>query len=63
MRVLFQARHARLACAVTPFMSEIELRFSPSCEQDAGAFRLIELPPELCKLIDSVVKNKPSEPM
>ena len=44
-------------------MSELELRFSPSIDQDAGAFRLIELPPELCQLIDSTVETKTSQPM
>lgn len=44
-------------------MSELELRFSPSTEQDTGAFRLIELPSELCQLIDSAVENKTSQPM
>ncbi|KAH0827514.1 sister chromatid cohesion protein Dcc1 [Lanmaoa asiatica] len=44
-------------------MSELELRFSPSTEQDAGAFRLIELPPELCQLIDSAVETKTSQPI
>ncbi|KAF8558056.1 hypothetical protein OG21DRAFT_1504749 [Imleria badia] len=44
-------------------MSQLELRFSPSTEQDAGAFRLIELPPELCQLIDAAVETKPSRPI
>ncbi|KAI9572170.1 sister chromatid cohesion protein Dcc1 [Boletus coccyginus] len=44
-------------------MSELELRFSPSTERDAGAFRLIELPPELCQLIDSAAETKPSRPI
>ncbi|KAN0090893.1 Sister chromatid cohesion protein Dcc1 [Tylopilus felleus] len=44
-------------------MSELELRFSPSIDQDAGAFRLIELPPELCQLIDSTVETKTSQPI
>ncbi|KAG6334251.1 hypothetical protein ID866_4842 [Astraeus odoratus] len=36
-------------------MNDIEVRFSPSTAQDAGSFRLIELPPELCQLIESAV--------
>ncbi|KAI6026244.1 hypothetical protein PISMIDRAFT_629149 [Pisolithus microcarpus 441] len=31
----------------------IDVRFSPSTTQDAGSFRLIELPSELCQLIES----------
>jgi sister chromatid cohesion protein DCC1 len=44
-------------------MSQLELRFSPSTEQDSGTFRLIELAPELCQLIDSAVKTKTTQPM
>ncbi|KAF9222542.1 hypothetical protein BS17DRAFT_708355 [Gyrodon lividus] len=44
-------------------MNEIELRFSPSTAQDAGSFRLIELPPELCQLIDSTAENDLSHPI
>lgn len=40
-------------------MSNIEVRFSPTTVQDTGSFRLIELPPELCQLIESAV-NSPS---
>lgn len=40
-------------------MSDIDVRFSPSTAQDAGSFRLIELPPELCQLIESTM-NAPS---
>ncbi|KAL4074112.1 sister chromatid cohesion protein Dcc1 [Scleroderma yunnanense] len=41
-------------------MSNIEVRFSPSTAQDAGSFRLIELPPELCQLVESAV-SMPSQ--
>lgn len=34
-------------------MFECELRFSPSSSSDTGAYKLLELPPELCKLIES----------
>lgn len=44
-------------------MSQLELRFSPSTEQDSGTFRLIELVPELCKLIDSAAETKTTQPM
>ncbi|KAF8441493.1 sister chromatid cohesion protein Dcc1 [Boletus edulis BED1] len=44
-------------------MSDLEIRFSPSTEQDAGAFRLVELPSELCQLIDSAVETKTSHPI
>ncbi|KAG6378176.1 sister chromatid cohesion protein Dcc1 [Boletus reticuloceps] len=44
-------------------MSDLEIRFSPSTEQDAGAFRLVELPSELCQLIDSAVETKTSQPI
>ena len=52
--------HARLTRTV---MGSLELRFSPSTEEDSGTFRLIELSPELCQLIDSAVKTKTSQPM
>ncbi|KAG9316366.1 sister chromatid cohesion protein Dcc1 [Chiua virens] len=42
-------------------MSEVQLRFSPSTEQDTGAFRLVELPSDLCQLIDSATTNKSSQ--
>ncbi|KAF9244926.1 hypothetical protein BU15DRAFT_85766 [Melanogaster broomeanus] len=44
-------------------MSEIELRFSPSSAQDTGSFRLIELPPELCQLIDSTAETRSPHPI
>ncbi|KAH7920068.1 hypothetical protein BV22DRAFT_1040301 [Leucogyrophana mollusca] len=37
----------------------MDLKFSPSSSQEAGSFRLLELPPELCKLIESSVDNTP----
>ena len=37
-------------------MPEVEIRFSP--EQVAtGSFRLLELPPDLCKLVESSVDD------
>ncbi|KAF8844679.1 hypothetical protein BDN67DRAFT_894275 [Paxillus ammoniavirescens] len=44
-------------------MTEIELRFSPSTAQDTGSFRLLELPPELCQLVDSTAESKSSYPI
>ncbi|KIK99326.1 hypothetical protein PAXRUDRAFT_822870 [Paxillus rubicundulus Ve08.2h10] len=44
-------------------MTEIELRFSPSAARDTGSFRLIELPPELCQLIDSTAESKSPHPI
>ncbi|RPD63626.1 hypothetical protein L227DRAFT_591615 [Lentinus tigrinus ALCF2SS1-6] len=34
-------------------MTECELRFSPSSSTDTGAFKLLELPADLCKLVES----------
>lgn len=42
-------------------MSDIEIRFSPSTSTDTGSFRLIELPPELCQLVESAI-DTPSNP-
>lgn len=36
-------------------MDEFELRFSSSPQSDTGTFKLLELPPDLCKLIESSV--------
>jgi sister chromatid cohesion protein DCC1 len=44
-------------------MSELELRFSPSTVQDACTFRLIKLALELCKLVDTAIENKTTQPM
>ncbi|KAH7888573.1 sister chromatid cohesion protein Dcc1 [Phlebopus sp. FC_14] len=41
-------------------MTEVELRFSPSVAEDTGSFRLIELPPELCQLIESATNSQPT---
>ncbi|KAJ7368384.1 sister chromatid cohesion protein Dcc1 [Mycena albidolilacea] len=38
-------------------MTELDLEFSTSLTDDAGAFKLLELPPELCKLIETAVEN------
>ncbi|KAG1775347.1 sister chromatid cohesion protein Dcc1 [Suillus placidus] len=34
-------------------MSELDLRLSAATAQDTGSFRLLELPPELCQIIES----------
>ncbi|KIK37167.1 hypothetical protein CY34DRAFT_26114 [Suillus luteus UH-Slu-Lm8-n1] len=34
-------------------MSELDLRLSTATAQDTGSFRLLELPPELCQIIES----------
>jgi len=36
---------------------ECDLYFSPSSFEDAGSFKLLELPPELCKSIEDAVNN------
>lgn len=38
-------------------MSESFLRFSPSPVQDTGSYRLLELPPELAKVLESSEGN------
>jgi sister chromatid cohesion protein DCC1 len=38
-------------------MDELQLAFSPSSASEAGSFRLLELPPEICKLAESTVGN------
>ncbi|KAJ7781154.1 sister chromatid cohesion protein Dcc1 [Mycena metata] len=38
-------------------MSEFDLGFSASLTNDAGSFKLLELPPELCKLIEASVET------
>ncbi|KAF7352720.1 Glutamine synthetase [Mycena venus] len=38
-------------------MTEIDLGFSGSLTTDAGSFKLLELPPELCKLVETAVEN------
>jgi sister chromatid cohesion protein DCC1 len=34
-------------------MSELDVRLSAATAQDTGSFRLLELPPELCQIIES----------
>ena len=38
-------------------MEEYELRFSPMPNLDTGAFKLLELPPDLCKLVEASVES------
>ncbi|KAJ6598979.1 sister chromatid cohesion protein Dcc1 [Mycena vulgaris] len=38
-------------------MAEFDLGFSASLTDDAGTFKLLELPPELCKLIETAVES------
>ncbi|KAK0453541.1 sister chromatid cohesion protein Dcc1 [Armillaria borealis] len=38
-------------------MSECDLYFSTSSSAESGSFKLIELPPDLCKLIESAVES------
>ncbi|KAJ6515809.1 sister chromatid cohesion protein Dcc1 [Mycena sanguinolenta] len=38
-------------------MTELDLEFSASLTDDTGSFKLLELPPELCKLIEAAVEN------
>ncbi|KAJ7507903.1 sister chromatid cohesion protein Dcc1 [Mycena galericulata] len=38
-------------------MSEFDLAFSGSLTDDAGAFKLLELPPELCKLVEATLES------
>ncbi|KAJ6539425.1 sister chromatid cohesion protein Dcc1 [Mycena capillaripes] len=38
-------------------MTEFDLGFSASLTSDAGSFKLLELPPELCKLVESAVET------
>ncbi|KAH7913138.1 sister chromatid cohesion protein Dcc1 [Hygrophoropsis aurantiaca] len=38
----------------------MDFRFSSNSSQEAGSFRLLELPPELCKLIESSIDETPS---
>lgn len=40
--------------AISTFMSNIQVAFSSSSFNDAGSFRLLELPPDLCKLVECV---------
>ncbi|OJA14423.1 hypothetical protein AZE42_06433 [Rhizopogon vesiculosus] len=40
-------------------MTELDLRLSPATAQDTGSFKLLELPPELCQLIQSASGNSP----
>ncbi|KAI0093396.1 sister chromatid cohesion protein Dcc1 [Irpex rosettiformis] len=39
-------------------MSNINLKFGRNITKDAGAFRLLELPPELCKLVEESTNAK-----
>ncbi|KAG1734727.1 sister chromatid cohesion protein Dcc1 [Suillus paluster] len=41
-------------------MSELDLRLSTATAQDTGSFRLLELPPELCQIIESASDKFPS---
>lgn len=34
-------------------MANVNLKFGPDLAKDMSAFRLLELPPDLCKLIES----------
>ncbi|TBU30244.1 sister chromatid cohesion protein Dcc1 [Dichomitus squalens] len=43
-------------------MAEYELRFSPASQSDTGAFKLLELPPDLCKLIEASVASLDKPP-
>ncbi|KAF8076477.1 sister chromatid cohesion protein Dcc1 [Lyophyllum atratum] len=36
-------------------MSESDLHFSPSSSRDGGSYKLLELPPDLCKLIEHAI--------
>ena len=38
-------------------MDEYELRFSPISQSDTGAFKLLELPPDLCKLVEGSIES------
>ncbi|KAF5387770.1 hypothetical protein D9615_000479 [Tricholomella constricta] len=38
-------------------MAEFDLSFSPSSFNDGGSFKLLELPPDLCKLIEHAIDN------
>ena len=39
-------------------MAEFNLAFSDSYTQENGSFKLLELPPELCQLIESASNHK-----
>ncbi|KAG0706126.1 sister chromatid cohesion protein Dcc1 [Suillus ampliporus] len=41
-------------------MSELDIRLSAATAQDTGSFRLLELPPELCKIIEAASEKSPS---
>ncbi|KAG1802728.1 sister chromatid cohesion protein Dcc1 [Suillus plorans] len=41
-------------------MSELDLRLSTATAQDTGSFRLLELPPELCQIIESASEKTAS---
>ena len=38
-------------------MEEYEFRFSPMSQSDTGAFKLSELPPDLCKLVETLIES------
>ncbi|GLB33888.1 putative sister chromatid cohesion protein Dcc1 [Lyophyllum shimeji] len=38
-------------------MTEYDLHFSPSSSRDAGSFKLLELPSDLCKLIEDAMES------
>ena len=43
-------------------MEEYELRFSPISQSDTGAFKLLELPPDLCKLVENSIESLGTPP-
>lgn len=44
---------------ILPTMSDIQLTFSSNSFDEAGSFRLLELPPDLCKLVESASGDLP----
>lgn len=39
-------------------MAELNLQFTTTPSTDNGSFKLIELPPEICQLVDSAVRGE-----
>lgn len=38
-------------------MTEYDLSFSPSSSTDGGSYKLVELPPELCQIIENAIDS------
>lgn len=41
-----------------PSMSELNLKFTTTPSTDNGSFKLLELPPEICKLVESAAQGE-----